>query len=939
MAVVYAVGEFTDDLGTDWEIKIVDGSISTGDLNYPFNVGSDGFRINYGYDNFDRVKPILGSKLSFTLYEPLVNRAQFEALYTALDTAAEGTYRVEVYRDPDGANEAWWVGEILPEQTVIPDEYDNPAISITAVDGIGNLKGIDYNDAGVPYEGTDLLTAHLYKALSKVHCNNFWASGDTKIRFLEDFIADQYKTLIGVGTNKQLDNAKVEHVTFYNPDSNGVNQYYSAYEVLESIATSLNATIFMAQGTFWLLPMGNMQSHLSPNFGMNRFNSISGAGVVTYATTDNLAYINFFGDGSNSFFSKLKGWERSSVPAFKEVTRTRNYQGDVPVLSTGYYNIPRVSNSSGLGAILADEDALQPEGREYVLSGTFQFGTTGISSLTGQDGVVRARLKFMVHVGDAGGTERYIRTTEVFDANSTTNVVWYGETATQGLPARQPQYQEMGWSAVDTSTLAWYSEIFNGANGKTSYPNGSQFYIGEDFSQPLPPIPDWASGVNIQIALDFVDWNGVVITSVDFLSPTQNYSTWKITNLNLRVLDGEEVAEFGEYDIHAINPDTARYKFDQSTSLIGDKVGEASLGTILINEGTSGGGLGYVDATYWNNLQETSATNYSINGLGVRERLAANKSARRTERGTLARIGADFLHPYTILINTYDSNNYYQLTGLNFIASRSEYDVEIMKLSRNITGITEAIDNHSPSKGDSPNIVGPYNPVTSKAPVDDTIQEANVVKLLNVTTDAYGITSLKSSTGSTTVTVALPDSKASSGVNVIGIDTAGQLDPIADGASGTFLTTDGAGALSWAAAGGGGGFFGSTTTIKVMPSDFIVNDDAAGAQVVVEDDTSGYLGVRMTSRVVELYAFIVIPVGFKATHVQIYTSANRSNAVEVYSFSHSTGAIVQKGIGDFNTLIDITDIDSTTDIDIVIKVLPSSAVTNIYGGKIAIATI
>ena len=124
-----------------------------------------------------------------------------------------------------------------------------------------------------------------------------------------------------------------------------------------------------------------------------------------------------------------------------------------------------------------------------------------------------------------------------------------------------------------------------------------------------------------------------------------------------------------------------------------------------------------------------------------------------------------------------------------------------------------------------------------------------------------------------------------------------------------------------------------------MPSDFIVNDDAAGAQVVVEDDTSGYLGVRMTSRVVELYAFIVIPVGFKATHVQIYTSANRSNAVEVYSFSHSTGAIVQKGTGDFNTLIDITDIDSTTDIDIVIKVLPSSAVTNIYGGKIAIATI
>ncbi len=950
MAVVYAKSEFTDDLGTSWKVQIVDSTISTGDLNYAFNLGPDGFRLEYGYDNFDRVKPILGSKLSFTLFEPLTNRAQFEALYTYLDTAEEGTYRIEVYKDPDGTNEIFWVGEILPEQTIIPDEYDNPAILITAVDGIGNLKGIDYNDNGAPYEGTDKLTAHLFKALNKVHCNNFWGSSDIQIKFYEDFIGAQYKALIGAGQNKQLDNAKVEHNTFYNPDSNGVNQYYSAYDVLESIATTLNATIFMAQGTFWLVPLGNIQKHGVSQNGLNIYNEISGTGVVTYNTVANLNPIITFetqqSPGIN--YIKLKGWERSSTPAFKEVKRTRNYQGDVPILANSYYNIPRVSNSSGLGALLSDEDATQPEGREYILSGTFQFATIGISSLTGQDGVVRARLGFKVRVGDAGGTDSYINRSATFDATSTTNVVWYGQTASQGYVGRQPQYTDTVWNSTDTNKLLWYSEFFNGANGNSSYPNNSQFYHGEEFSLTLPGIPAEASGVQVQISIDFVDWNGTAITSVDFLSPTQNYSNWKVTNLNLNVLDDDEIEQFGEFDIHAINPDTARYKFDQGTTLIGDKIGEASKGTILIDEGTSGGGQGYVNATYWQSLQETSATNYSINGLGVRERLGANKTAKRTERGTLLRFANSypFIHPYTVGVNIYDSFNYYQITGLNFIASRSEYDIEVIKLARNITGITEAIDGRRPSKGDRPVIIGPYNPVTNKGPVDDTITDNNSTKLGFVSTDTYGITKFTKSTGSAAIDITLPDSKAGAGENVITINTLGVMNPIADGAAGTYLKTNGSGGLSWAAAsggGGGGGWFGSTSLIKVMPCEFMANDDAPARNgyegLYIEDDTSNTLGVRINHANTEMYVMKAIPTGYKATHVEVYASSTVINGVDVYAFNQTTGAISGKGTGNTNASIDITDVNSTTSVNLCIKVAPGVATIMIYGADITITTV
>tara|TARA_R110000796_G_scaffold43359_4_gene106646 strand:- start:1033 stop:3867 length:2835 start_codon:yes stop_codon:yes gene_type:complete len=944
MAVVYAVSEFTDDNDVTWKVKIVDGSISTGDLNHPFTLGPDGFRLNYGYDNFDRSRPILGSKVMLTLFHPDDNDVVFEALYDLLDSAEEGTYRIEIFRDPDGVNEAWWVGEILPEQVVIPDEYPSAAISITAVDGIANLKGIDYNNDGTAYEGTDLITAHLYKALSKVHSINFWGASATLLRFFEDFIGGEYKTYIDGAQNQQLNNAKIEHNTFHNPDSNGVYQYYSAYEVLESIALTLNASIFMAQGTYWLVPLGATQSHVLQDT-LDIAHYINGAGVVTYNTAVNITPIVQFGT-NNAYLEKLTGWERSSTPAFKNTKRTRNYQGDIPVLSTAYYNMPRVSNSYGLGALLADEDATQPIEREYSLTGTFQFGTIGISSLVGIDRVVRARLRFEIRVGDAGGASNYLNKDDAtYDSSSVANAVWYGETYDNGYIYRLPQYSDTTWSSNSTNRYTWISEVFDGSNGNSTYPNSSQFYNGEQISFPLPPIPATANGVTIRVAIDFIGWNGNPITSVDFLSPTQNYSSWKITMLTLRVLDEEEVQEFGQVDIEAINPNDARYKFDQGDTLIGDQISDGSLGVIKVDEGTTGAGQGYVNASYWQNSQETSATNYSINGLGVRERLGANKSAKRTERGTLAKLGQRFIHPYTILQNQPDHGNYYQLTGLNYLASRSEYDIECIILTRNIDGITEAVTGRKPSKGDRPIVIGPYNPVTTKGPIDDTIQGENVTKLGFVSTDTYGIVKFTTSTGSSAIDINLPITKSSAGAEVVTINTLGAMAPLADGASGEFLKTNGSGVLSWAAAGssGGGGWFGSATLLKVMPCEFMANDDAAGRDgfqgLYIEDDTSGYLGVRVNNVNTEMYVMKAIPTGYKATHVKVYGSTGVFNGVDVYLFRQTTGAIISKGTGDINALMDITDISGSTQNNISIKVSPGATTVLIYGVDITIATI
>ena len=126
----------------------------------------------------------------------------------------------------------------------------------------------------------------------------------------------------------------------------------------------------------------------------------------------------------------------------------------------------------------------------------------------------------------------------------------------------------------------------------------------------------------------------------------------------------------------------------------------------------------------------------------------------------------------------------------------------------------------------------------------------------------------------------------------------------------------------------------SKTLIKLMPIDFISNDDRASAYAVVEDDTADTLGIKAGHSSVELYAFVKIPDGYKATHVQVLASASTSNAVICKTFNYTTGATTDLETFDFNSNTDITDVTATTTNDLVVKLSPASNVTIIYGATI-----
>jgi len=132
----------------------------------------------------------------------------------------------------------------------------------------------------------------------------------------------------------------------------------------------------------------------------------------------------------------------------------------------------------------------------------------------------------------------------------------------------------------------------------------------------------------------------------------------------------------------------------------------------------------------------------------------------------------------------------------------------------------------------------------------------------------------------------------------------------------------------------------STTVIKILPHQFMINDDA-GRPAMIEDDTSNTLGVRCAHTIDEMYAFQKLPNGYKATHVQVHASASTSSAVTARSYNYQTGAdnTISSTTGDFNANIDITDIPAHATTDLVIKVAPASSSTIIYGATVTIATI
>ena len=129
------------------------------------------------------------------------------------------------------------------------------------------------------------------------------------------------------------------------------------------------------------------------------------------------------------------------------------------------------------------------------------------------------------------------------------------------------------------------------------------------------------------------------------------------------------------------------------------------------------------------------------------------------------------------------------------------------------------------------------------------------------------------------------------------------------------------------------------SVIKLIPSDFMDNGDGGNTKFgVAYTDVAGTgYGMRPPNNATELYAFVSIPEGMKATHVDIYDKNDL--AIEVFECQINATTMTSKGSGNCNTTLDITDVNSTATNFLAIEVTTTSVNDRIYGGQVTIAAI
>tara|TARA_R100000458_G_C8250551_1_gene227579 strand:+ start:107 stop:1354 length:1248 start_codon:yes stop_codon:yes gene_type:complete len=81
----------------------------------------------------------------------------------------------------------------------------------------------------------------------------------------------------------------------------------------------------------------------------------------------------------------------------------------------------------------------------------------------------------------------------------------------------------------------------------------------------------------------------------------------------------------------------------------------------------------------------------------------------------------------------------------------------------------------------------------------------------------------------------------------------------------------------------------NTTTIKVMPHEFLGNND--GGEAWVYDDTAGKISVSISNASNDLSTVVKIPEGFSVTHINFHVDVTQTNCCAAKSFNYTNGDI------------------------------------------------
>ena len=306
----------------------------------------------------ERFTPIIGSRCSLSL---LINNEDLQTLLLDIGLAVEGRFTMELtaYED-DGTTVSFkWYGYIV---TDLVEFEDVPLVigyqaQISAIDGLGWLKTLDYKSAVGPYIGQDTVVQHILNCLNQLDFvqENLVANSLPVLHTI--FNWHENTTTYNSASDYSLLTV-IQHRAFYHKDTKSNYVYQSCYDVLKKICQTFGARLLFSGNQYWFVQV----NEYSRSPATKRYFKYSALGVQQSGTfTADLTLSNIQTNLPGSDLMRLSGGKWTYYPALKNVVIRYNHFAKQNLLAGVEYNY--ATNDTPVITTTPTLDASNPDAR------------------------------------------------------------------------------------------------------------------------------------------------------------------------------------------------------------------------------------------------------------------------------------------------------------------------------------------------------------------------------------------------------------------------------------------------------------------------------------------------------------------------------------------------------------------------------------------------
>lgn len=306
----------------------------------------------------ERFTPIIGSRCSLSL---LINNEDLQTLLLDIGLAVEGRFTMELtaYEDDNTTVSFKWYGYIV---TDLVEFEDVPLVigyqaQISAIDGLGWLKTLDYKSAVGPYNGQDTVVQHILNCLNQLDFvqENLVANSlpvlHTIFNWHENTIAYNAASDYSLLT-------VIQHRAFYHKDTKSNYVYQSCYDVLKKICQTFGARLIFSGNQYWFIQV-NEYSRTPATKRYFKYNAFGIQQSGTFIADLTLSNIQTNLPGSD--LMRLSGGKWTYYPALKNVVIRYNHFAKQNLLAGVEYNY--ATNTTPVITTTPTLDASNPDAR------------------------------------------------------------------------------------------------------------------------------------------------------------------------------------------------------------------------------------------------------------------------------------------------------------------------------------------------------------------------------------------------------------------------------------------------------------------------------------------------------------------------------------------------------------------------------------------------